>query len=326
MFGNKYYMSDPLNGRDTFDGFPTNARLHLEDWKPISGENAWAAIIGPLQTAYIKTGGKIVLDSQEVILALSILPAIKAMQSPIGAIYLAPEGTADKDPREISNENNLSMLAGLRMLGSVARENNDHELSAEIRGITDKIEDYFKRYGFDKKERIFYQGGFYIEGKFVPSKKFAVDCQTWGAIILGSGWIDEQFGEGTAFKIWEKTKERAGYYENGIIRGVGFTDGHDILSSEWSFGAVLMANLMSSYYKAARPDRSEALTSDAWTMRKGIETLRVNFPDGSASYKYTNKRYYVTFGWWANPIPSLASSAWAIMIHNGFNPFILGGK
>lgn len=325
MFGNRYLMSDPLDGKDSFAGFPNSPQLHHEDWKPITGENAWAAIIGPLQTAYIKYKGAIPLDSPEVKLALSILPALKAMQSPLGAIYHAPEGTFDKDPHEISNENNISVLAALRMLQQVARQNNDGLLTNELSGMIEKIENYFKEYSFNKEEGVFYQGGKYTNGEFAPSKDFAVDCQTWGIAVLQSGWIDRQFGEGAAYKIWQQTKARAGYYEDGTLRGVGFTDSHDILSSDWSFGAILTAKILSAQYRASHPDWSEALATDASQMRKGLETLKMKLPNGEVSYKYSNKRYYVIFGWWANPIPSLAGSTWAYLIDREFNPFILGG-
>ena len=325
MFGNRYLMSDPLDGKDSFAGFPNSPQLHHEDWKPITGENAWAAIIGPLQTAYIKYKGVVPLNSPEAKLALSILPALKAMQSPLGAIYHAPEGTFDKDPREISNENNISVLAALRMLHQVARQNNNDLLTNEIAGMMEKIENYFKEYAFNKEAGVFYQGGKYTNGEFTPSKDFAVDCQTWGIVVLQSGWIDRQFGEGAAYKMWQQTKARAGCYENGILEGVGYTDGHDILSSDWSFGAVLMAKILSAQYKTSHPDWSEALAGDASRMREGIETLRSVLPNGEVSYKYSNKRYYVIFGWWANPIPSLAGSTWAYLIDRDFNPFILGG-
>ena len=39
------------------------------------GEQAWAAIIGPIQTAYARYGGRIPLDSPEVRLAMSVLDA-----------------------------------------------------------------------------------------------------------------------------------------------------------------------------------------------------------------------------------------------------------
>jgi hypothetical protein len=69
------------------------------DWKPITGENVWGAMIGPLQTLYISTNGSIPKFStynaapHQVQLAMSIIPALVALQSPEGAIYHCPQGT-----------------------------------------------------------------------------------------------------------------------------------------------------------------------------------------------------------------------------------------
>jgi len=41
--------------------------------------------------------------------------------------------------------------------------------------------------------------------------------------------------------------------------------------------------------------------------------------------KYANKRYYIPFGWWANPFPNIASTAWSLFLDANFNPFNLGG-
>jgi len=42
--------------------------------------------------------------------------------------------------------------------------------------------------------------------------------------------------------------------------------------------------------------------------------------------KYSNKRYFIPFGWFANPVPSTASTAWAVFADTNFNPFYLGGN
>jgi len=41
--------------------------------------------------------------------------------------------------------------------------------------------------------------------------------------------------------------------------------------------------------------------------------------------KYANRRYFIPFGWWSNPLLSTASTAWTVMADNDFNPFFLGG-
>ncbi|MDO8579890.1 MAG: hypothetical protein Q7S13_00225, partial [Candidatus Omnitrophota bacterium] len=338
MISDKYLQKDPLDGKTKFDGFPTWADLHHEDWKPIAGEQAWAAVIGPVQVAYAKYFDQIPFNAKEMTLAFSILPATEAMQSPIGAIYHAPTGTDGKDPADISNENNISMFAALRMLKEISDSYKDNDQAKqEVRRMNDMmfgkqtnrsgISGYLKNYAYDAEQGVFNQGGFYRGGRFIPTKTFAVDVQTWGIIVLGPGQIDEWYGEGTAYKIWKNTKKRAGYYDDkNILRGVGFSDGHDIFSGEWTFGAVMAARSLATYYETTHPDWANEALTDSVTMRNGIEReLKVKFDDGSMAYLYANKRYEIPFGWWANPLPSLASTAWAVMVDTNFDPFVLGG-
>ncbi len=319
-----YLQKDPKTGAESMPDFPNLTELHHEDWKPITGEQAWAAIIGPLQLAYIQYGGTIPVNCKEVELALSILPAIEAMRSKIGGIYHAPWETHGKEPNDISNENNFSMYAALKMLHEVVKEKKPGA-AVRIRRILRKMEEYFKYYSFDTENGVFYQGGFYVNGRFIPTRIYAVDCQTWGLAVLGPEWIDQQFGDGTAYRIWQNTKARAGYFDRGMIRGVGFTDGHRILSVEWTGGAILAAKSLARYYETSRPDWSHECREDVASMRYGLEELKTALPDGSVAYWYANRRSFIPFGWWANPIPSIVSSAWVIMNDKEYDPFILGG-
>ena len=191
---------------------------------------------------------------------------------------------------------------------------------------------------------------------------FAVDCQTWMMSVLGADRVDDIVGhEGAAWEIWQRTKNYGGYYYSnspGVIRGVGFSDinnqSNDIVSAEWSFGAVLMCrNLARDYAAMGRNDLAAKFEDDAESIRTAIEALKVpvtnivtetlangqftydfnwwqyttkitNISTGVA-YLYANKRYEIPFGWWANPLPSLASTAWSILDDNWFDPFVLGG-
>ncbi|MBU1367389.1 MAG: PKD domain-containing protein, partial [Candidatus Omnitrophica bacterium] len=314
-----YYQSDPLDGKTYLAGFPNNPRIHHEDWKPIDGENAFGPIIGPLQIEYLIYDGKIPLDAPGVILALSVIPAKKAMQNEIGAIHHAPEGTYGKDPDDVSNENNFSDYRAFKMLCEVTAREDINEMMQKQIG-------YFRDYAFDKEENYFYQGGFYRDGQFIPTKTFAVDCQTWGILSLTPQLIDQLYGEGSAYKIWKTTKERAGYYIDEVLRGLGYTDGHDVCSVEWSCGGIFACRELANYYQDSHPDWAAECANDALTMREGIGAFKVTFDNGEESYLYANKRYYIPFGWWANPIPSTVSTAWVYLVDKGFNPFILGGE
>lgn len=298
------------------------------DWKPILGENAWAALIGPLQVAHFKYKGQIPLDSPEVKLALSILPALKAMQSPIGGIYHSTWGVWGKSPHDISTENNASLYAGLVMLKQVLEKGGDQENLATVNNLIEGIESFFKDYAYDPELGIISQGGLYNSpenpSQFVRSPDFAVDVQTWGITVIGPEKIDEWFGKGTAYNIWQKTKESGGYVENGKLKGVGYTqDPNSVISVEWTLGAILLTKVLNEY--DPKPD----LQADAASMREGIEDLKekivINGKE-TIGFHYADKRYFIPFGWWANRIPSITSTAWAMMNDRDFNPFILGGK
>lgn len=326
IIADKYFQPDPKDGSQFLAGFPNDDRLHHEDWKPITGEQAWATFIGPLQMAHHRYGGFIPAHAPEVKLALDSLVGIEAMQSAIGAIYHAPWGAHGKDPRDISNENNFSTLSGLRMLRKVLADNGDLRRSIRVEWLIRGVESYMKDYGFDREAGVFYQGGFLIEGEFVPNPIFAVDCQTWGMIVMGPEWIDRNFGEGAAYRVWKNTKARSGAYDaDGKLWGVGFTDSHDVASVEWSAGAIQAVRMLADHYAAARPEWARELAEDARLMREGMERLKVETGDGGVAYLYASRRFFIPFGWWANPIPSLVSTSWMLLLDEGFDPFVLGG-
>jgi len=325
IISDRYIQRDPMNGETTVVGYPNFNRLHHEDWKPITGEQAWATILGPMQLAHLKYGDRIPMDSAEMRLALSVLTAFEAMRSPIGALYHAPKGTHQKDPDDISTENNLSAFAALKMFKECIGQRQP-AVCARIDRLLSGIESYFSREAFSEREGLFYQGGHWTNGVFVPTNVMAVDCQTWALVVLGPEWIDRHYGKGAAWRIWYNTKFRSGYFgTNGLLLGVGFTDGHDVLSGEWTGGAIFAAKALRDYYQTTHPLWSREAALDAVSMRLGLETLRVDFDDGTSAYLYANRRYYIPFGWWANPIPSLASSTWAVFTDLDFNPFVLGG-
>lgn len=193
---------------------------------------------------------------------------------------------------------------------------------------------------------------------------FAVDCQTWGMSVLGAERVDSVLGENAAYSIWQNTKRYAGYFVSNSpsIHGVGFCDindeSNDVCTAEWTFGAILMCrNLARDYWQMGKQDIARSFALDAESMRAGVESLKVvvsnittvttstnsgsrftydpnwanwgspartNIRTGVA-WLYANKRYEIPFGWWANPLPSLASTAWSVMTDRDFDPFILGG-
>ncbi|MBF0208850.1 MAG: hypothetical protein HQK53_18455, partial [Oligoflexia bacterium] len=220
-----------------------------------------------------------------------------------------------------------------------------------LESIIAKMLNFFRTYGLhtgkgdegNKEDWYFYQGG--VAEKMLPDgsvvtwkafdNNFAADCQTWGMTILGQPTIDGWFGEGSAYQIWQNTKRIAGHYVQGKLWGIGFSnDDTSVLSSEWTFGAINMCLVLAEQYrKAGRSDMADALSADAESMYQGVQSLLVNIKDSRFSqaqkgYLYSNKRYFIPFGWYANPIPNNASTSWGLLMHPDFryNPFYLGGK
>jgi len=66
-----------------------------------------------------------------------------------------------------------------------------------------------------------------------------------GQIVLamaafGPVKIDEWFGEGSAFRLWQRSKELSGVYDDeGNVLGVGYINEHDRISVVWSAGTIL---------------------------------------------------------------------------------------
>ncbi len=234
------------------------------DWKPITGENAWAFLIGPLQTAYLQqvsSGSQFVpFSSDPVQNALGILYALGRMQSEIGAIYYACQGSLGNqgdqpvNPYQVSVENNASSLAGLLIFQQVLADELKYEtdlsadqkqqvqtalsqIAAMIHGgptpqgtQTKGLLSFFKNNAWNPDEGIFYQGGEannpQLGADWVPvSEPKAVDVNTWTVSVLGQPLIDQWFGSCSAYKIWQKVKSWGGFVgPDGSIWGVGYSD------------------------------------------------------------------------------------------------------
>jgi hypothetical protein len=388
----KYITTETLPGGDYESGLIT-----WGDWKPITGENGWALLVGPLQAAYLEYNGQVPYSIPEVRNAVGALYAISLMQSELGGIYYAPQGSLGNvgesavNPYTVSIENNASVLAGLLMLRTILNDN----LSANESGITPILNNlnamldggtvnfygktqttqglipFFHNYAFDDAHRTFYQEGHAndpaFESAWAPGvdangELQTVDVNTWVVALLGVPAVDGWFGEGTAYHIWQEVKKFGGFYgPDNTLWGVGYSgaDGNGytgddpvfnesgILSAEWTAGAINMVKVMAHQY-AGNSQYVDSLNADAQSMTSGVMSLRTDnylgsaneaFPDGPPNYKslvgipsdklgflYASKRYFIPFGWYANPLPSSCSTAWMIMLNYDFNPFTLGGS
>ncbi|MCX5714591.1 MAG: hypothetical protein NT033_07295, partial [Candidatus Omnitrophica bacterium] len=314
-----WQQPDPLTDKTHFPGFPgpgyDPSLIVWSDWRPVTGENAWV-ILSALNTAFKKYNGNIPTNAPELLLARSLIPAMQALLNiDLGAILAAPAGTYGIDPRDVYTENNLSAYAALRKLYQLTGDRNALDLLVNI-------ERYLKEHAFDRTNEVFFQGGLVSGKSLVPNPIFGVDCQTWAISVLGPQKIDAWFGPGTAYRMWQNTKSKAGYYVNGVLRGVGFSEDtdpryhHKVNSVEWTAGAILACRELSAYYKGAYSD----LREDESTMLEGQKSFRVDLPGGKTAYLAANMRYPVPFGWYVNPIPATAATAWMYFVDIGFNP------
>ena len=233
------------------------------DWKPITGDNAWAFFVGPLHVAYIhfvldRRGRFVPFGDLSVQNALAALPAFAAMQSESGGVYYAPSGTLQNagntaaDSHLVSIENNLSLFAGLRILRATLADELSRESSltpqqktliarnmalidAMLSGGTSSNSRHTKGLGEFLRTRAWREGEF-VQAGFVevsPAKTEewrpvlepkAVDVNTWGVAALGARQIDAWFGFGAADRLWESLKRWGAYGEGHTLWGVGYSD------------------------------------------------------------------------------------------------------
>ena len=71
-------------------------RVEWDKWQPQTGDSVWATMIGPLNSLYLANSGAIPRFQDfasapgEVQLAISILPALLALQSAAGSMWAPP--------------------------------------------------------------------------------------------------------------------------------------------------------------------------------------------------------------------------------------------
>lgn len=394
MIGPYYAMTDPMVGAygnawkypwpnyDSTTTWNTFGIIHFNDWKPITGENVWATMLGPLQALGLKTAGnltnttcgnyfsrpQVACDWKKwettpppVQLGISILPALIELGADAGTLLHCPWGAKiyPPDPDEgfnVSNENNFSAFASIDILYQVLKNYtngspSDPDLQwalEETKKLRDGLQKWFNADSILSKagelpdgQRVVPQGGHYNSSGYFPvpistTGGLAMDCQTWGMTVIGPD-LDKKFGAGTAYKVWQTSKKYAGYYKGTTLAGVGYTDMatvngsvipvNTIWSAEWTFGAINMAQTLSAFYKDSGDGaKAQSLLLDAQSMYNEMTRLwpeGLRFPDGS--YVYANKRFFIPWGWFSNPIAALCSTAWSVLQAQNYDPFHWGG-
>ena len=373
-------------------------RIVWKDWRPVTGENAWAYLLGPLQAAYLHyvVGQKarcVPFEELAIRNALAVLPTFAAMQSALGAVYYAPSlASAERvSSHAVSVENNFSLYAGLQVLKATLQAElaNDTHLNQEDRGrirsalalihtmvgggqlpdhrMTAGLLSFFRNAAWNGSE--FVVGGVANDPAqtlpWVPAlRPRAIDVNTWGVAALGADRIDEWFGFGAASRIWSEVKSWGAYGVGHTLWGVGYSDQdgngmspdgtykQGVLSGEWTAGAIVMVRNMIRHYgrdprssgdAAAAAQLVRGLREDESAMLDAVQSLRfdryvrTDFPGKPADYQrlivqaskpylYASRRYLIPFGWYANPIPSTASTAWIVMVADDFDPLGYGGS
>jgi len=252
----------------------------------------------------------------------------------------------------ISNENNFSGWAAFKALSFVlkyfAKDTSDATL-VQAKNQVDTLISGLEKWFSDKllPSKLFQldlinQGGHVtFPGVYTPAtgdQAFAVDCQTWGLTAMGQKKFDSLYGSGMAMKIWRNTKSLAGFYIGGKLAGVGYTKQGDqkIWSGEWTWGAINMAYKLSlEYGNSSNGDFAQELKNDADSMRSFLIQPITRCENGSwcsgglvqsdGSMLYSNARFFIPWGWYANPIGATSSTGWMVFDQYQYNPFELGG-
>ncbi len=296
--------NDPEGHNPDFFKFVTT----WSDWKPLTGENAWAQLIGPLQAEYVFTEGKIPIDSAALQNAINSLFAFSAMQTGTGAFYYAPGGVQDGQgpipPGEVSLEDNFSVLAGLQILRGILENTQQttevtgalHHIDIMLNGgitvngyQTHGLLSFLYNGSFDRQKGVFYtQGSINIPSSpddWMPDisedlTSMAVDVNLWGISALGVETVDKWFGEGTALNIWRIVRNHGGYFQDSELWGVGYTlnnhtdiEPEDVMSADNTASAINTLRSMINHYSALGMDTQE-LEKDLRSLQDNIVSLR----------------------------------------------------
>jgi len=319
------------------------------DWKPVLGDNAWALLTGASHVLWQDAKGRaarIPPDAPELLLALDFVASLPAMVAGTsGGVYFCPRNTyygVNVDVGSlVSTENNASLLAGLRALRFLLKSMKSNRFDEQVRVVERLIVgvERFLKSAYDKTKRHFRTGGRWDPKTGSISwdeQVFAVDCQSWVGSVLGARQIDSWFGGGAALHLWEQTKQVAGYQTqpNGMVKGVGYSknDQDQVLSGEWSFGAANFLKIMASdstYSAGTRKDLMAQADLIVTAIRQELTRPVKFYAETAEAVLYANKRYMIPIelgGWWTNPLPSRASTAWAFLWDANFNPLHLQGR
>jgi hypothetical protein len=134
-------------------------------------------------------------------------------------------------------------------------------------------------------------------------------------------------------------------WNNAAVTFNNYAPDHSVLSAEWTYGAINMAqSLAEQYAQLNQTAYADDLLNDVASMEQGVlclssknylnntnchatipQSAGVVVPVNQTAMLYANRRYLIPFGWEANPIPSTCATSWNVMLEKDFNPFALNG-
>ncbi len=200
-----------------------DCKMQWPEWSAVTGEEAWAVLIGPVQSIYLMNDGannpnwsSVSQAGDYIQLGKNALGAIKQMQAQSGGVYRDVALPGQQQNFAISLENNFSLYAGLSMLEQalkarvlsnnliLANKKNNQTSNALRQVITSDQDDintinaikknmvkFFAGQGgvnvFDRTGNYFYSS---VNGATPDTNEFAVDVQTWGATVIATSKKD----------------------------------------------------------------------------------------------------------------------------------------
>ena len=173
----------------------------------------------------------------------------------------------------------------------------------------------------------------------------SVNVQTWSICSLQPSVIDEIFGvTGATLRMWNNLKRTCGRFNyDGELKGFGYTnikssydeDMGSVISGDWTFAAMMACKVIKSYYGDMADINPYSISSDLAELESFMYTINTGITDDhllfvsrldEAYFNYANIRAQSGLGWFANPIPSITSTAWHIFYTKSFNPFVPQGS
>lgn len=284
-------------------------------WATHTGPNAWMVL------AAVR-GGR--LD-----LAEALAQAMQRLQDEKtgGAVRYGPKGVwhaEDQTPpfETLNTENNLSAYAAFRLLAQATGKKSYSDSADRILTWLTSV--------YRADSATFAVGQVWRKGHWQVDDHLATDSGgTWAISALGASAIEERFGDGSAWRMWQTLRRRCGRTADfrppgpdDTLAGFDFTDQYPdegLISPEWTAGAIFAVDELL---------RLPALTVEA---RRSLERDRRSMAEylrGHAkAYAYGpghgGRRQGATgFGWSSPPeaVSALASVYVALALNGAADP------